>query len=310
MVRQSSIRVTLALLVTLFSSGCLFRSHRVPVRTTVAALHSATLQDLENYINKQSADIKTLNATVDIDTTVGGAKKGKVTEFQEIRGYILVRKPAQLRMIGLFPVVRNRAFDMVSDAEGFKLYIPTQNKFIVGRPDVTQPSKNALENLRPQVIYDALLLRSVDPQNELAVLENGEEVYTEPKSKREVASPTYVMDVIHRGEHGWYLARKVVFSRADLLPHRQMIYDTTGNLVTEATYDSYKDFNGVQFASDVSIRRPQEEYTIGLTMVKLTFNDPMKDDQFALSQPPGSQLMRLDAKASAEKQTPGGGDPK
>src|SRR5690348_12738691 len=101
MVRRSPILTAVLLVSALFSSGCLFRSHKVPIRTTAAALRSATLQDLLSFIDQQASAVKTLNATVDIDTTVGGAKKGKVTEFQQIRGYILVSKPAKLRMIGL-----------------------------------------------------------------------------------------------------------------------------------------------------------------------------------------------------------------
>jgi hypothetical protein len=310
MVRRNSIWTAIALLAILSFSGCLFRSHKVPVRTTAAAVRTATLGQLVDLINQQAASIKTLNATVDIDTTVGGAKKGKVTEYQQIRGYILVRRPAQIRMIGLFPVVRNRAFDMVSDAEGFKLSIPSQNKFIVGPPDVTRPSKNTLENLRPHVIYDALLLHAVDPKNEIAVLENGEEVVRDPKSKQELSYPNYVVDIIQRGGQGWFLQRKVIFSRIDMLPHRQLVYDRMGNMVTEATYEQYRDFDGVNFPVSIQIVRPQEEYTIGLTVLKLKVNEPMNGDQFALNQPPGSQLIRLDANGNANNQIPGGGDPK
>jgi outer membrane lipoprotein-sorting protein len=313
MVRRSPILTAVLLVAALFSSGCLFRSHKVPVRTVATAARSATMQELLTYINQQAAAIKTLNATVDIDTTVGGAKKGKVTEFQQIRGYILVSKPAKLRMIGLFPVVRNRAFDMVSDTDGFKLYIPAQNKFIVGPPDVTKPSTNTLENLRPSVIYDALLLHPVDPNNEIAVLENGEEaVVTDVKSKKQISYPTYIVDVIQRGPQGWFLQRKVVFSRTDLLPHRQLIYDKQGNLATEAIYENYQNYNGVQFPTSITITRPQEEYTIGLSVLKLIVNEPMKDEQFALNQPPGSNLVRLDANGNSntEKPAPGGGTEK
>jgi hypothetical protein len=310
MVRRSSISLAAALIAALSLSGCLFHSHKVPVRTTAAAVRGATLQELVQIIDQQSAAIKTLNATVDIDTTVGGSKKGKVTEFQQIRGYILVRKPAQLRMIGLFPVVRNRAFDMVSDTDGFKLSIPSQNKFIVGPPEVTRPSKSTLENLRPHVIYDALLLHAVDPNTQIAVLENGEEVVRDAKSKNEVSYPNYIVDIIQRGTAGWYLERKVIFSRTDLLPHRQLVYDKLGNMVTEATYEDYKDFDGVNFPAFIQIVRPQEEYTIGLTILKLKVNEPMSDDQFALNQPAGSQLVRLDASGNNEAQTPGGGNSK
>jgi len=283
------------LLLALCSTGCLFRSHRVPQRVLVAPARSATLDDLLSYIDNESAKIKTLNATVDIDTSVGGTKKGKVTEFQQIRGYILVRKPDMLRMIGLYPVVRNRAFDMVSDGNGFKLSIPAKNRFIVGPPTVTHESTNTLENLRPQVIYDALLLRPFDPKTEIAVMEQSADSTVVPKAHKVEELPTYVIDIIRKDGGGWYLSRKVIFSRADLLPNRQLIYDDQGNLVTEARYNAYKDYNGTQFPSDIDIWRPKEEYSIGITVVKLIINEPLTDEQFALTQPPGSQLVDLGA---------------
>jgi outer membrane lipoprotein-sorting protein len=306
MARPKALLLPAVLAATLFSSGCLFRSHKVPTRTTVTNVRSANLEELVKTIDTEAAAIKTLNATVDIDTSVGGAKKGKVTEYQQIRGYILVRKPEQLRMIGLLPVVRNRAFDMVSDPQGFKLYIPPTNKFYIGPPDVTHPSTNTLENLRPNVIYDALLLRRIDPQNEIAVLEQSSETITDSRTRHEVEFPTYVVDIVRRNPQGqWALSRKVIFSRIDLEPQKQLIYDANGNLVTEATYTDYKDFNGTKFPSSIQIVRPKEEYTIGLTVLKLTVNAPIENDQFALAQPPNAQVVRLDS-SGQPKETPGG----
>ena len=310
MARTKKLLLPVVLLTVMFSSGCLFRSHKVPTRITVTNVRSSNLEELVKAIDTQAAAIKTLNATVDIDTSVGGAKKGKVTEYQQIRGYILVRKPEQLRMIGLLPVVRNRAFDMVSDPQGFKLYIPPKNKFYIGPPNVTHPSTNTLENLRPNVIYDALLLRAVDPKTEIAVLEQSSETITDTRTKNQVEFPTYVVDVLMRNSQGqWFLSRKISFSRMDLQPHKQQIYDANGNLVTEATYEEYKDFNGVQFPSSTKILRPKEEYTIGLTVLKLTLNEPLKDEQFALVQPQGAQLVRLDSNGAQQQTTaptPGG----
>src|SRR5208283_5895093 len=114
--RRSSILPAVCLITLLIGeTGCLFRTRVVEPRTSTAKLQTATKQELIALINQQAMGLKTLNATVNIDTSVGGEKKGKVTDFQEIRGYILVRKPDMLRMIGLFPIVRNTAFDMVSD---------------------------------------------------------------------------------------------------------------------------------------------------------------------------------------------------
>ena len=49
-----------------------------------------------------------------------------------------------------------------------------------------------------------------------------------------VQQPNYVLDVIRKTDHGWLLARKVVFDRTNLVPHRQIMYDDRGNPVTDA----------------------------------------------------------------------------
>ena len=102
------------------------------------------------------------------------------------------------------------------------------------------------------------------------------------------------MDVIGNGEHGWFLSRKIVFSRTDLLPHRQLLYDDKGNLATNALYEDYREQNGISFPWQIEISRPQEEYDMTLTVVKLELNQPMPDDKFVLEQPPGVEVVHLD----------------
>ena len=229
-----------------------------------------------------------------ISTRPTAAKRGKVTEFKEIRGYILVRKPQMLRMIGLYPIVRNKAFDVVSDGREFKLSVPGNNKFYVGHNEVKLDSSSPLDTLRPQAVYDALLLQSVDPENEVAVVESGQEMVVDSQTHKLVQQPNYVLDVIRKTDHGWLLARKVVFDRTNLVPHRQIIYDERGNPVTDAYYQVFKDYEGVSYPSYIDIKRPQEEYDIRLIMVKLMLNQGISDEQFALQQPPGSILVNLD----------------
>ena len=283
------------LLFVLSTTGCLFRSHKVENHISSAVLKSASQQELIDIVNRDAQQIKTMNATVDIRAAAGGQKKGKVTEYTEIRGYILAEKPTMLRMIGLFPVVRNRAFDMVSDGANFKLWIPPKNKFIVGRNDVikanpTQP----LENIRPQHIYDALLLPEIDPKNEIAVLEGSTEQVTDPKTHKPLEQANYVLNVIrHDAEGRWMFSRKIFFDRVTLTPYRQIVYDKLGNVATDAQYADYRDFNGVRFPGHIEITRPQEEYNIGLSMVTLKLNEPLKPDQFELQQPSGAQVVHL-----------------
>lgn len=281
------------LLATFPLTGCLFHTRKVEQPFSLASLKTATKPDLIAYINTQAAAIQTMQATVDIDTAVGGARKGKVTEYEQIRGYVLARKPAMLRMIGLFPIVRNRAFDMVSDGQEFKVWIPTKNRFVMGENNVATPNpQQPLENLRPQVIYDALLLRQIGP-DETAVLEDSVEAVTGDKS-RTYERPDYELEVIRgQGNDSW-ISRKIVFSRMDLLPNRQVVYDQNGTIVTDARYSNYQDYSGVHFPSRIEIRRPQEEYDITLTITKMDLNQPLTNDKFVLEQPPGAQVIHLD----------------
>ncbi len=282
----------LVLLATLPLGGCLFHTHKVE-QINLAVLKNATKQDLIGYINSQAAKVQSMQATVDIDTAVGGAKKGRVTEYEQIRGFVLARKPEMLRMIGLFPIVRNRAFDMVSDGHDFKLWIPTKNRFVVGRNDVISPNPSQpLENLRPQIIYDALLLHEIGA-GETAILENGTETVTDEKGHKS-EQPDYVIDVIRSHGNDSWLSRKIIFSRTDLHPNRQLIYDELGTLVTDARYTEYNDYDGLNFPSKIEIKRPEEEYDITLTILKPGLNQPLTDDKFVLEQPAGAQVIHLD----------------
>jgi outer membrane lipoprotein-sorting protein len=290
--------------------GCSFiqRTHTPERRLWTGPLMSATLGDLVGRINDTANRIHSLSATVDIATTVGGEKKGKVTEYQEIRGYILLRKPQDLRMIGLFPVLRNKAFDMVSDGDHFRLSIPTRNKYFVGSKDVVRPSQNSLENLRPQHILEAILVKEIDPADEIAVLESGTEQVHDTKTKREMTQPNYIVDVVKRGPAGtWMLSRKIVFSREDLRVLRQILYDPKGEVATVATYDNFEEYDGIRFPKIIQVDRPQEEYSIQIGVVngKLRLNDALRDEQFVLNQPEGSQLIDVDKAPEGSTAPPG-----
>src|SRR5215472_9205620 len=313
MMRLRRVQAVLLFLVVLPLGGCLFRSRKVERQFSNAPLQTATQAELVDAINSQAAKIQTMQATVDIDTSVGGANRGKVTDYKEIRGYVLARKPSMLRMIGLLPIVRNRAFDMVSDGKQFKLWIPPKNRFVVGRNDVVTPNpKQPFENVRPQNIYEALLIRAIDAEQEIAVLENGTERVLDAK-RRPYEQPDYEIVVIRKGKSGYYLSRKIIFSRSDLQPHRQQIYDESGVLVTDVRYGDYNEYDGLLFPKQTEIERPQEEYDITLNIVKLELNKPLNDDQFELQQPAGAEVVRLGQSNGFEanqSRNSGGDEPK
>jgi hypothetical protein len=303
--RSSPFWALTLLLAVLPATGCLFRTRPVEETYSKAPLRESSQSGLIDSINQQAEKIRSLQATVDIDTSAGGVKKGHVTDYKEIRGYVLARKPAMLHMIGLLPIVRTTAFDMVSNGDEFKLWIPPKNRFVVGRNDVqTHNADQPMESIRPQDIYDALLIRHIDPEHEIAVLEHSEEILHDAKGHRVLQEDYELIVIRKKGENEGVLSRKIVFSRTDLQPHRQYIYDDQGKLVTDARYAGYKDFDGINFPSRIEIKRPQEEYDITLNMLKLEINKPLRDDQFALEQPPGAEVVHLDHQQSSAAAPP------
>jgi hypothetical protein len=279
--------------------GVFLRTRPVEDQYSKAPLKQATQQELIDSINAQAESIHSLKATVDIDSSAGGMKKGQVTDYKEIRGYVLAKKPDSLHMIGLMPFVRTTAFDMVSEGQNFKLWIPPKNKFVIGKNEVTTPNiSQPMENIRPQNIYEALLIRRIDPKDEIAVLENGYETLHDGKGHR-VLQEDYELTVIKKADNGWALERKIIFSRTDLKPHEQFIYTEDGKVATDAKYAEYKDFSGTIFPSRIQIYRPQEEYDITLNMLKVEINTPLKDEQFVLTQPAGAQVVHLDRPQSS-----------
>lgn len=286
-------------------SGCLISSTRTVPRMSTNILHEATLEQLITTVNSDANRLQTFIATVDIHFSTGGKKKGQVTEYTDVGGHILVRKPETMRMIVNAPVVGNSLLDMVSNGRTFQVSVPPKNQFFVGSTRlVGKPSDKPLENLRPQVIMDALLLRPIDEATEIPVLEQSTEMVKDLKTHKDAEQPNYVVIVLEKDAAGAHLSRKIVFSREDLRPHAQYIYDRDGQLITYASYESVTDYGGVLFPDIIDIQRPVEELSFRLAVTKLRVNEPIQDAQFELQQPPGSKLINLDNRnTSADTRT-------
>jgi len=298
--RKTTFIFCIAFLSMVTGCGGFRSSHPVKMRTSTATLKDATLEQLVESINTNAEKLKTMKATVDIDSSVLEEKKNRVKDNPQVAGLILVRKPEMLRMRIYVPVIHNVMADMVSNGQKFELASPIKSKFYVGsNQQPVKPSPNPLENLRPQHISDALLLKPIEEGKEIAVLENTTEIVKDPKTHKDVEQLAYTVLVIDQDKDSHYLSRKIVFSRTDLLPHEQSIYDRQGRLVTFVRYENFTDYSGISLPAIVSIQRPIEGYGITISMVKLDVNVPLTDEQFVLTQPPGSQLIDLDTKSSA-----------
>lgn len=250
------------------------------------ALITTDKQTLIARIGQVYNSVHSFSATVDMVPALGSADKGHITEYKDVRAYILFKKPAHIRIIGLYPVVRNKAFDMVSDGLSFKLYIPAKSRFVEGRNELSAPSPNKMENLRPQHFLDALLVQPVDPVRQITVVEN----FTDEENAEYVL---YVLD--HSQDGQLYFARNVWFDRVTLRIVRQKIFNSSGAILTDARYSEWQSYDGVPFPSHIEVNRPADEYGIVINITKMDINSEkaVTDDKFVLERPENTELQVL-----------------
>jgi outer membrane lipoprotein-sorting protein len=279
-------------------SGCLYHTHKVEKTTLAGPAMDASVAQLVNEVNDRYSVVNSLTATVDFQATTGGARQGKQTDITPFHGYILLRKPAMLRVLALLPVVRTHAFDLASDGQTFKLVIPPRSRAIVGTNTVTKPSANALENLRPDIFLDSVLIKSIEPDR-LVYLTNTSQ--TQRQEKKLVETPEYDL---HIGEedpqatdglkvHVLKPMRVIRFSRLTLLPIGQDIYDADGGVETHVEYGPYRQFGTARMPSSIVIQRPREAYQITISVQKVLINQPLPDKQFELEIPKDYKVQTL-----------------
>ena len=306
-----SLQKTAALtLLTLALSGCYKTTRTVQQVTAPAIVKDATVTDLVQQLNGNFAAIKTLNASVTIAASTGGGRTGKVTDYTSFKGYILMRKPRDLRVILQVPFLGSVAMDMVSDGHNFKLIIPSQNKARIGTDEVKTPSRNSLENLRPGIFFDSILLQGVDPV-EFVTLTDSErtlppgskaETKAEAKTHAVHVEPDYDLAVIARSPtpdsgpaSNILQTRRVIhYSRETLKPYQQDIYDATGRIVTTVSYSNYQHYGEIDFPGEIDISRPFDEYALKITITKLTANQALDDEQFHLGIPANMTIQKMD----------------
>jgi outer membrane lipoprotein-sorting protein len=282
--------VTLAPALT----GCLTHIRAVPKTRPAEVVISATLDQLLSQVETRFNAIQTINATVEIVASEGGARQGQIKEFPSFSGYIFLRKPEDLRVLMRLPVLGSQALDMVSDGKTWKLWIPPKKVAMTGTSEAADSSQHGLESLRPKVIFDSLMVRGLAP-DQVVDLTQDSRVLPDPQDKKQlIEEPDYELTILEppQGKIAHTL-RVIHIGRSTLLPYQQDIYDQNGHVLTQAFYSNYQSFGDIQFPMKIEIKRPQDQYGLAITITKLTLNQKLDDDQFELKFPEGVPVKRM-----------------
>ena len=278
--RVAAATLLFCLIATGLSSCSVTRRIHRPGKNPAQPLATADKPTLIAIVARNFNLVRDFNATVNMTPSLGSAEKSKITEYKDITAHILFRRPADIRILGLYPMVGGTAFDMVSNGSDFKLSIPSQNRFLVGRNEIAQRSERKIENLRPQHFLEALLVRPIDDPDRTM-----KENFTDEDNAFLILN-----EVEDGGAAGLVIKRAIWFSRLDLSVARQIIFDDDGNILSDTRYADWHYFDAAPFPKHIEINRPQDEYGVVLDVTKMDINHGVATEKLVLNQPAGSTL--------------------
>ena len=245
-------------------------------------LLTATKDQLLERLEKIYGAINSYQATITMTPSVGSAAKGQIKDVAaDFRAFILFRKPSDIRIKVLLPIVGTPVFDMVSNGTDFKSILSEKNLFVEGTNSAPPTSKNKLENLRPSSFLSSMLIMPPDSEKEAPALTN----------LTDEESAFYVLHLIQKLPRGDVrVGREIYFDRLDLSISRQIVFDDAGDIATDAYYSKWMAYGGVLFPAHIEIQLPKDEYGVVMDIVQMDMNKALTDATFVLTRPEGSTL--------------------
>ena len=258
------------------------------------SVQTATADELVAGLNEKWAKFESLTATVDIRASHLKTKEGVATDYPSFRANLLLRKPDMLRILGKLPVVQTTMFDLASDGKSFTLLIPPKSKAYQGLNASKGTSPNWYENLRPSPLFSAMVVKGLNA-DELYSVTSDSSTEEDTAKKRLLQHPEYILNIVRRkpDSQELYPVRVVTFHREDLLPYEQDLYDEAGVLQTQVLYNNYQQYEGLNYPSKITLKRPQEEYELVMTVERVTPNPTLTDDQFQAKIPTDYAVVEL-----------------
>jgi outer membrane lipoprotein-sorting protein len=247
---------------------------------------TASREELFHKLEERSNSVRTLQGTIFLDLSGGGAKSGVLTEYHQTTAYVVVNRPRQIRFKVVVPIVLSTIADMVSDGRQVRVSIPPKNQFVVGDANEPLITKTALSNLRPQDLLDGLFV-------DIRPYSNNPEVKPVFEETVQGRRSYYVFSFVNFAGSDGELLEKLWIDRTDLQISRKQVFTKDGKVETEVEYSNYQADGESSFPHTVVIQRPIEEYTLKMAFQKATLNQNLPADAFNLERPEGSDLVQV-----------------
>ncbi len=294
--------VSLLIAIGLLGTGCgLFRpSKKVQVPQLLGPLSEADTPRLIGEVNRV-ATAKSIHGKVDIEfEDTSFAEVGIAEKYKQADGTVTIQRPGKIYLVISVPFIAKDIAQMTSNGESFRVAVlegeERYKRFVKGtnnaayepldingsatpaaapkKRDMTgKETVNALSNLRPQHLTEALLISPVSTESKEASFVRSEfyqeEDDTRPKAKKgvRIVRGYYLLEEVSQPANGEArLLRRFWFDRYNgIRLARVQTFDVRGSLITDVAYWDEKPLGEtVQrvLPSRVEITRPRDKYKL------------------------------------------------
>ena len=263
----------------MLTQACL--SEKKKVVPVLPVNHTATADELLEHVAARASS-RSLKSTVLLELRVLNDERTERETFREVKGAVVGRRPDGIRVQAQVPVTGQRAFDMTSDGESFRVYLAWERKVYEGETALDARSEKRVENIRPGHVLEPLLIEP-PRDDEIAVLVN----------RREGRTPYQILQLLRRkpSGDGYWLAREFYFNRTDLAMSRLEIFTPEGDLATVARYGEWVESEVGPRPTTVAVSRPLDGYDLNVRLVTPKWDAPVEDDAFILDAPENVEIV-------------------
>ncbi len=303
--RKGRLAIVPAIALWLAASACGVKTQvAVPIPPKIAAARSATLQDLLALLQGYQDKITSLSSSsVKVSLTVARLESGQAQVYHSAPGYLLLRRPDDMRLNIQVPLAKTTAVELLSRGDRFELWSPRDNKLYIGSNSARgfELDENGQElsfTARPVHIIDAIMPHAVSLALPDARISKTEEQDAEAKY--------YVLAVFQEtGTPELRALRKLWIERSQMVLAKDETFNVAGQIEGIVRYSDPGTFDGVVLPRGIVIERPLDGYSLDLRFNNWRVNPALEDAAFVLNPPPDAKRVVLKEKGDGNRELTG-----
>ncbi|MDQ2922126.1 MAG: hypothetical protein M3R52_11020, partial [Acidobacteriota bacterium] len=297
--------LSILILASVFAGGCgVFGTHqKVQVPQLLTPLAEANTSQLISELNRLAA-IRSIHGKVDIEfEDTSFAEAGIADKYRQADGTVTIQRPGNIYLIIQVPFIAKDIAQMTSDGATFRVavllgdekyrrFVKGTNNAVYEKLDMngktesekrkkgtmnTKETVNALSNLRPQHLTDALMITPIPNPVQSSLTYARSEFYQEEtdnsaqaKRSGRIVRGYYLLEELSQPIAGEsHLLRRFWFDRVKgIRLARLQSFDNAGLLITDVSYWDERPFGETaqfRLPSRIEITRPHDQYKLSVT---------------------------------------------